>query len=200
MGRSRSASPRWKAEGAHRSLPTAVSAFLYLTQGDLEPAIRVLEQGLSRCHTSGDRNWWRGIMAKLGYASALQGRLAEGRALLEETISESIRTDAVQGLAYRVAWLSEVCRLAGRGEEAGQHARQALDLAQQQKQRGFEALALYQLGAVHTHANPRITQISLLRNTCYSIQEKDCLINALKQPEPIRSAGCRVRGFLPVHW
>lgn len=35
---------------------------------------------------------------------------------------------------------------------------------------------------------------------CYSIQEKDCLINALKQPEPIRSAGCRARGFLPVHW
>jgi hypothetical protein len=33
----------------------------------------------------------------------------------------------------------------------------------------------------------------------YSIQEKDCWINALKQPAPIRSAGCRVRGFLPVH-
>jgi hypothetical protein len=36
-------------------------------------------------------------------------------------------------------------------------------------------------------------------NQRYSIQEKDCLINALKQPEPIRLAGCRVRGFLPVH-
>ena len=127
---------------------------LYLAQGDLEHAIRVLEQGLALCRASGDRNWLRGIMAKLGYASALQGRLAEGRALLEEAISESIRTDAVQGLAYRVAWLSEVCRLAGRSEEAWQHARQALDLARQRKQRGNEALALYQLGAVHAHANP----------------------------------------------
>ena len=75
----------------------------------------------------------RGIAAGLGYAYALQGRLAEGRALLEEAISEGIRTGALQGQAYQVAWLSEVCRLAGRGEEAWQHARQALDLARQQK-------------------------------------------------------------------
>jgi len=42
----------------------------------------------------------------------------------------------------------------GRGEEAGQHARQALDLARQQKARGDEALALHQLGVVHAHAAP----------------------------------------------
>ena len=96
----------------------------------------------------------RAIAAGLGYAYALQGRLAEGRALLEEAISESIRTGALQGHARRVAWLSEVCRLAGRGEEAWQHARQALDLARQQKARGDEAHALHQLGAVHAHADP----------------------------------------------
>ena len=56
--------------------------------------------------------------------------------------------------AYRVAWLSEVCRLAGRGEEAWQHARQALDLARQQKERGNEARALHQLGVVQAHADP----------------------------------------------
>ena len=94
------------------------------------------------------------IVAHLGYASALQGRLAEGRALLEEAISESIRTGGLLGQAYRVARLSEVCRLAGRGEEAWQHAHQALDLARQQKERGNEALALHQLGVVHAHADP----------------------------------------------
>ena len=97
----------------------------------------------------------RRIAAGLGYAFALQGRLAEGRALLEEAISENIRTGGLRGLAYRVAWLSEVCRLAGRGEEAGQHARQALDLARQHKERANEALALYQLGVVQAHAAPR---------------------------------------------
>ena len=127
---------------------------LYLAQGDLEHAIRVLEQGLALCRASGNRNWLRAIAAGLGYAYALQGRLAEGRALLEEAISEGIRTGALQGHAYRVAWLSEVCRLAGRGEEAWQHARQALDLARQQKERGNEALALHQLGVVHAHADP----------------------------------------------
>ena len=127
---------------------------LYFAQGDLEHAIRVLEQGLALCRASGNRNSLRPIAAGLGYAYALQGRLAEGRVLLEEGISESIRTGALLGNAFRVAWLSEVCRRAGRSEEAGQRARQALDLARQLKERGHEALALHQLGAVHAHAAP----------------------------------------------
>jgi tetratricopeptide (TPR) repeat protein len=95
----------------------------------------------------------RPIVASLGYTSALQGRLAEGRALLEEASSESLRTGARQS-PYWVAWLSEVCRLTGCGEEGWQHARQALDLARRQKDRGGEALALYQLGVVYAHADP----------------------------------------------
>jgi tetratricopeptide (TPR) repeat protein len=126
---------------------------LYLAKGDLEHAIRVLEPGLALCRASGNRNWLPAIAANLGYASALQGHLAEGRALLEEAISERIRTGARQS-PNSVAWLSEVCRLAGRGEEAWQHARQALDLARQQKARGNEALALHQLGVVLAHASP----------------------------------------------
>ena len=51
-------------------------------------------------------------------------------------------------------WLSEVCRLAGHGAEAWQHARQALALARQQQARGDEALALHQLGVVQAHAKP----------------------------------------------
>jgi tetratricopeptide (TPR) repeat protein len=89
----------------------------------------------------------------MGYAYALQGRLTEGRALLEETISEESRTGARQA-PQRVAWLSEVCRLAGHGEEAWQYACQALDLARQLKERRNEALALHQLGVVRAHANP----------------------------------------------
>src|SRR5262249_35355647 len=123
-------------------------------QGDLEHAIRVLEQGLALCRASGNRNLVRPIGAGLGYVYALQGRLAEGRALLEEAISVTIRTGALGGQADRVGSLTEACRLAGRGEEAWQHARQALDLARQLKARGDEALALHQLGAVHAHTAP----------------------------------------------
>jgi hypothetical protein len=64
-------------------------------------------------------------------------------------MSEGVRMGALQGLACRVAWLSEVWRLAGCGGEAWQHARQALALARQQKDRGEEAQALHQLGVVH---------------------------------------------------
>jgi tetratricopeptide (TPR) repeat protein len=71
--------------------------------------------------------------------------------LLEEAIREDSR---ISGRVKQLAWLSEVCRLAGHGEEARQHACQALDLARQLKERGNEALALHQLGAVHVHANP----------------------------------------------
>src|SRR5207247_2561877 len=105
------------------------------------------------CRASGERSWLSGIVADLGYASALQGRLAEGRVLLEEAISEDIRMGAQQTSRW-CACLSEVYRLEGHGEEAWQHARQALDLARQQKTRGHEALALHQLGAVQAHADP----------------------------------------------
>ena len=91
---------------AHACLGT-----LYLAQGDLEHAIRVLEQGLALCRASGYRDWLRAIAAGLGCAYALQGRLAEGRALLEEAISEGIRMGALQiipsgshGSARSVVW------------------------------------------------------------------------------------------------
>jgi tetratricopeptide (TPR) repeat protein len=125
-----------------------------LAHGDLEQAIRVLEQGLALCRAIGSGPNFRTIAASLGYAYTLQGRLAEGRALLEETGSVTLRTGVLRGHAHRVTWLSEVYRLTGHGEEAWQHAHQALDLARQQKARGDEALALHQLGVVHAHAVP----------------------------------------------
>jgi tetratricopeptide (TPR) repeat protein len=58
-----------------------------------------------------------------------------------------------------IAWLSAVCLLAGHVDEAMQHARQALILARQYGERGFEAFALYQLGAVHAQADlPEMAQ------------------------------------------
>jgi tetratricopeptide (TPR) repeat protein len=124
---------------------------MYLIKGELEHAIRLLEQGLVLCRAFGDRNLLRMTAASLGYTLALQGRLGEGRVLLEEAIGIAIRTGARQRPRW-VAWLSEVCRLAGHPEEAWHHARAALDLARQQKERGEEAFALHQLGVVHASA------------------------------------------------
>jgi tetratricopeptide (TPR) repeat protein len=102
-----------------------------------------LEPGLALCRASGNRIWLPSIAAGLGYAYALRGHLAEGRTLLEEAISEDICTGALRHHSRWVAWLSEVCRLVGRGEEARQH-----------RERANEAHALHQLGVVQAHANP----------------------------------------------
>jgi tetratricopeptide (TPR) repeat protein len=153
MGRRRSTLRRWKAEGSHQSWHTLASDICTSSKGDLEHAIRVLEPGLVLCRASNHRANLRGIAASLGSAYALQGRLAEGRTLLEEAIREGISTGVLQGCSLQVAWLSEVCRLAGCSDEAWQHARQALDLARQYKERANEALALHQLGVVHAHTD-----------------------------------------------
>jgi tetratricopeptide (TPR) repeat protein len=127
---------------------------LYLAKGELAHAIQVFDQGLALCRASGNRDWLRTIAAGLGAAYTLHGHLAAGRALLEEAISENISTGALQNRSLRVAWLSEVWRLAGRCEEAWQHACQALDLARQHKEHANEAVALHQLGIVYAHADP----------------------------------------------
>ena len=57
-------------------------------------------------------------------------------------------------LCHSPRQLSAVYLLAGRFDEAWQHACQALDLARQQKERGNEALGAAQLGAVHAQADP----------------------------------------------
>jgi tetratricopeptide (TPR) repeat protein len=145
---------RLAGRGSTPTLAYGYLGHLYLAQGDLERAIRVFDQGLALCRASSNRTHLRTIAAGLGSASALQGRLAEGHALLEEAISESIRTGALRNHSRWVAWLSESCRLVGRYDEAWQHARQALDLARQHKERGNEAHALHQLGAVQAHADP----------------------------------------------
>src|SRR5262249_18806204 len=69
-------------------VPHLALGLLYLDQGHLEHAIRILEQGLALCRAYDDRNWLRVLMGRLGSAYALQGRLTEGHAMLEEAISE----------------------------------------------------------------------------------------------------------------
>jgi tetratricopeptide (TPR) repeat protein len=128
---------------------------LYLAQGDLEAAIRVLEEGLAHCRASGQRASLGTFAGSLGEAYAQTGRLAEGLALLEEARRHDLRTGELGGDSVTLLrQLSAGYLLAGRVDEAWQHACQALDLARQLKARGNEALALLQLGAVHAQASP----------------------------------------------
>jgi tetratricopeptide (TPR) repeat protein len=135
--------------------------FLHLTQGDLAPAIRVFDQGLALCRALETKDWSRWIAAGLGHAYALTGRLTEGQALLEDARRDDIRTGSLHAHADHLVRLSEVYLLAGRQDEAWQHVRQALALARHYQERGYEALALCQLGAVQAHAAPPEVELAV---------------------------------------
>ena len=66
------------------------------------------------------------------------------------------------------------------------------------QQRVLRALTLCRTAALGGHTTA-CDQCGHLESS-YRIQEKDFLTNVLKQPWPIRSANCRVQGFLPVYW
>jgi tetratricopeptide (TPR) repeat protein len=88
---------------------------LYLEQGDLEHAIRVLDQGLALCRTSGNRTDLRPIAAGLGSAYALQGRLTEGaRCWRRESTKVSARAriglSTGCGSARAVVWRDTVMK------------------------------------------------------------------------------------------
>ena len=115
----------------------------------------MFEEGLALCRASDDNAVLGPITGDLSETYAHTGRLAEGLALLEEAGGHDLRTGALGGdYVTHLRQLSAVYLLAGRLDEAWEHACQALDLARQQKARGHEAHALCQVGAVHAHASP----------------------------------------------
>jgi tetratricopeptide (TPR) repeat protein len=127
---------------------------VYLTQGDLEAAITIFEEGLALCRASDDQAILGRMAGGLGEAYALTGRIAEGLALLEEVHRNDLITGALgDGYITHLRQLSAVYLLLERLDEARQHARQALALARQRKVRGQEAYALFQLGDVHAQTS-----------------------------------------------
>jgi hypothetical protein len=82
----------------------------------------------------------------LGLAYALDGRVAEGLALVEHGVEQVVARGRPRPLALLVTWLSEAYLLAGRPEDARQRAVQAVDLARQYPRRGHQAWALWLLG------------------------------------------------------
>ena len=114
MGRRRSASPPWKAEGTHRSSPTPGSATCTSSKGTWRrpsgcwsrawPSVVPLATG--PCCDGSQQPWALPMRSR--------GVWPRGARCWRRRSAKSIRTGGLRGLAYRVAWLSEVCLLAGR--------------------------------------------------------------------------------------
>jgi class 3 adenylate cyclase/tetratricopeptide (TPR) repeat protein len=140
-------------QGATPIIAHGCLGIVYLAQGDLEAAIRLLEPGVALCRAADYRAWLPTIAGALGEAYVSVGRLAEGRALMEEAFRDALQRGRQDVLVSLARGLSAAHLIAGRLDEARQHALQELDLARRQKARSQEAGALFAVAAVRAAAS-----------------------------------------------
>jgi len=119
-----------------------------VARGDFQRAIRVLERGLSREPDELGARAWPFVASALGAAYAHTDRVGEGLPLLEEAVERATAMKFKANQSLRLARLAEAHILAGRAESAFPLAAQALDLAQEHRERGHEAHVLRLLASI----------------------------------------------------
>jgi class 3 adenylate cyclase/tetratricopeptide (TPR) repeat protein len=107
--------------------------------GDIDRAIAVLEPGLACVADEPSSRIWPFVASALGAAYTHAGRLAEALPLLEESVERAAAVKLKANHSLRLARLAEAHARAGRAESAFPVAAQALDLAQEHRERGHEA-------------------------------------------------------------
>ncbi|HTY77462.1 MAG TPA: AAA family ATPase [Candidatus Bathyarchaeia archaeon] len=115
-----------------------VAGFVALGQGDLEVARGKFEEGIALSSGIEGQQYERLCRGYLGYVHALNGRRADGIALLEETLEQTAAARRPEWMVH----LGEAHLLAGDEGEAARLARAALDGARRHGQRSVEARAL----------------------------------------------------------
>ncbi len=121
-------------------------AWIHMMRRELEAATPLFERGLELARGAEVRVTLPSLATGLGYARLLTGRPDDGLALLEEVASGLDAQPRQLLLTIRLAWLGEGYLLAGQPERAQEQAGRGLELAQQNKERGNEAQALWLLG------------------------------------------------------
>jgi DNA-binding NtrC family response regulator/tetratricopeptide (TPR) repeat protein len=121
---------------------------IYVIKGDLDRAVPLLERSLALARAWSSVGW--STVGFLGQAYARSERYDEAFRLFQEVPATSTQAMG-EARSSRFCQLGEIYLLAGRLAEASEHARQALDLARDRKQRSFEALALRLLAEVASH-------------------------------------------------
>ena len=132
----------------------AAVGYLYLRQGALPQAIRMLERGRTLSEAVHLPLTTRLCTARLGAAYALSGRVHEALPLLERALEQAVTPRRPLLYPLLAVRLGEGYMLAGRVEEAMPLGQQALKVAQGQEQQGYQAYALRLLGECAAHGHP----------------------------------------------
>jgi len=126
---------------------------VYLHQGELDGAIRMLEWGLRVCDAADIHHGRSRIAMDLGRAYLLSGRLAEAVALQERIAAQdATRTSPLR--SRNDAYLSESYLRVGRKDDAVALAHRALEFSRADKRRGIEAWVLRLLGEIAACDDP----------------------------------------------
>jgi class 3 adenylate cyclase/tetratricopeptide (TPR) repeat protein len=129
-------------------------AWYHLVQGDLERATPLAERAVELCRRWGFVRTLGGALSVYGHALTLSGRATEAVALLEEGITQTDTFGMTWLRCPRLSYLGEAYLLAGRTADAATKADQALSLARERGERGFEAWALRLQGEIAAAAEP----------------------------------------------
>jgi tetratricopeptide (TPR) repeat protein len=81
-------------------------------------------------------------------------RLEIERPLFAQSLERAAAIKFLPCNSLWIGWWGEAALLAGRLEDAMQHATRALDIARAQKEQGYEAYALRLLGSIAVHRHP----------------------------------------------
>jgi class 3 adenylate cyclase/tetratricopeptide (TPR) repeat protein len=127
---------------------------LYLRQGNLPQAIRLLEAGLRRWQAYNLQSWFPTIASALGHAYLLAGQVAGAMPLLQQALARVTSMRSMFDLALAVGRLSEALLLVGCIPEAIALAGRALEHAQVHQERGHEAWSLRLLGEITARQEP----------------------------------------------
>jgi class 3 adenylate cyclase/tetratricopeptide (TPR) repeat protein len=121
---------------------------LLLFKGDLEEAIGALETARKMCEESDIKVLLTHIWSHLGLAYALSGRMQDAIPLLEMSDVQSALIGRKAGQSLRICWHGEARLLAKQLEKAKEFGTQALEFAEQAKERGNQAWAFRLLGNI----------------------------------------------------
>jgi class 3 adenylate cyclase/tetratricopeptide (TPR) repeat protein len=124
-----------------------------VVKGDFDHAIAVLERGMLPDPSELISRAWPFVASALGAAYAHVGRVDDARPLLEEAVERAAAMKLRANQSLRLARLADAHLTAGRPESAFPVAAQALDLAQELRERGHEAHVLRLLAAIETERN-----------------------------------------------